>query len=232
VTAARGGVPEFVHEGFARFLRCGVLALGFARFACQACAHEHLVPLSCKTRGLCPSCGGRRMVALAQHLMAEVLPYVATRQWVQSVPFPLRYRLAYDQTLCTAVHRIVAAAVARRLGALARKAGVRGAETGSVTFVQRYGSGLNLNVHYDLVGLDGWFAPDASTFTRAPTPTQQDVERLLLRVHAQVMRLLQRRGLLDGDRTDELADESPPLSACYEGAVTQRVGLGPSKGRP
>jgi hypothetical protein len=29
------------------------------------------------------------------------------------------------------------------------------AETGSVTFVQRYGSGLNLNPHYHLIGLDG-----------------------------------------------------------------------------
>jgi hypothetical protein len=32
-----------------------------ARFQCDACAHDHFVPLSCKTRGLCPSCGGRRM---------------------------------------------------------------------------------------------------------------------------------------------------------------------------
>jgi Putative transposase/Transposase zinc-binding domain len=235
VTAEQGGAPDFVLEGFARFLRCGVLAHGFARFACASCRHEHLVSLSCKTRGLCPSCGGRRMAVLTQHIVDAVLPHVATRQWVLSVPFALRYRLAYDQTLCTAVHRILAAAVARRLRALARRAGVRDAQTGSVTFVQRYGSGLNLNLHYHLIGLDGWFAHDARgelAFTRAPTPTDRDVEQLILRVHAQTMRLLARRGLLEADSPDPLAEQTPPLAACYEGAVTQRVGLGPARGRP
>ncbi len=31
---------------------------------------------------------------------------------------------------------------------------------------------------------------------------------------------------------DKLTQESAALAACYEGAVTQRVGLGPTKGRP
>jgi Transposase zinc-binding domain len=55
VAAEAGGVPTFVHESFARLVRCGVLAFGFARFGCTSCGHDHLVPLSCKTRGLCPS---------------------------------------------------------------------------------------------------------------------------------------------------------------------------------
>jgi hypothetical protein len=58
VTSDAGGAPSFVNESFERFLRCGVLAHGFARFKCDSCDHEHFVPLSCKTRGLCPSCGG------------------------------------------------------------------------------------------------------------------------------------------------------------------------------
>jgi hypothetical protein len=55
VTADQGNVPSFVNESFARFLRCGVLAHGFARYQCSDCRHDHLVPLSCKARGLCPS---------------------------------------------------------------------------------------------------------------------------------------------------------------------------------
>jgi hypothetical protein len=61
-THEEGGAPSFVHDAFERFLRCGVLACGFARFRCTTCRHEHFVGLSCKARGLCPSCGGRRMM--------------------------------------------------------------------------------------------------------------------------------------------------------------------------
>jgi len=61
---ARGegaGLPAFVEREFRGFLGCGVLARGFARVRCGDCAFERLVPFSCKGRGFCPSCGGRRM---------------------------------------------------------------------------------------------------------------------------------------------------------------------------
>ncbi|MBN1669736.1 MAG: transposase zinc-binding domain-containing protein [Kiritimatiellae bacterium] len=35
---------------------------------------------SCKGRGFCPSCGGRRMADTAAHLVERVLPHVAVRQ--------------------------------------------------------------------------------------------------------------------------------------------------------
>jgi uncharacterized Zn finger protein (UPF0148 family) len=38
---------------------------GFARFSCDTCAFERLVPFSRKGRGFCPSCGGRRMTERA-----------------------------------------------------------------------------------------------------------------------------------------------------------------------
>ena len=37
-----------------------MLAHGFARFRCTNCEFERLVPLSCKGRGFCASCGSRR----------------------------------------------------------------------------------------------------------------------------------------------------------------------------
>jgi hypothetical protein len=171
VACGEGGTPSFVNESFERFLRCGVLAHGFARFQCAACKGEHFVPLSCKTRGLCPSCGGRRMMALTRHVLDATLPHVPVRQWVLSLPHALRYRVAYDQTLCTAIHRVLAGALRKRLRHLARNQGMRDAETGSVTFVQRYGGGLNLNPHYHLIGLDGWFVRNDGSlaFHRAPT---------------------------------------------------------------
>jgi len=70
--AARGtdgpGLPDFVEQEFRDYLMCGVLAHGFARVRCDTCALERLVPFSCKGRGFCPSCGGRRMTERAARL--------------------------------------------------------------------------------------------------------------------------------------------------------------------
>ena len=88
---------------------------------------------------------------------------------------------------------------------------------------------------YYLLSLDGWFlrASDGQlAFERAPSPRQNDVEGLLVAVHARVMRLLEQRGLLEPDAADALAEQASALAACYEGAILQRVALGPLRGRP
>jgi Transposase zinc-binding domain len=59
------GLPTFIDEEFRGFLRCGWLAGGFARFRCEGCRLDRLVPFSCKGRAVCPSCGGRRMAERA-----------------------------------------------------------------------------------------------------------------------------------------------------------------------
>ncbi|MGH8503998.1 MAG: transposase zinc-binding domain-containing protein [Gammaproteobacteria bacterium] len=73
-------LPEFVKEEFDAFLECGILAHGFLRLRCADCAHEKLVAFSCKRRGFCPSCGARRMVETAAHLVDHVIPRVPVRQ--------------------------------------------------------------------------------------------------------------------------------------------------------
>jgi len=67
-------LPAFVEQEFRDFLTCGILAHGFARLRCTECALERLVPFSCKGRGFCPSCGGRRMTESAARLVDGVLP--------------------------------------------------------------------------------------------------------------------------------------------------------------
>ena len=74
------GIPDYVREEFHEFLKCGVLAHGFLRVRCDDCRHEKLVAFSCKRRGFCPSCGGRRMAETAASLMDEVFPKVPIRQ--------------------------------------------------------------------------------------------------------------------------------------------------------
>ena len=74
------GLPRFVEQEFRDFLRCGWLAGGFARFRCTSCGLDRLVAFSCKGRGFCPSCGGRRMTERAAHLVDHVFPDVPVRQ--------------------------------------------------------------------------------------------------------------------------------------------------------
>jgi hypothetical protein len=126
------GLPQFVEREFREFLLCGVYEAGVARFQCDGCARERLVPFSCKGRGWCPSCGGRRMTERAAHLMDEVLPSVPVRQWVLTMPYRLRYQMAWNHGLSRAVLRLhtrVLRDVYRR-GARAR--GIAGGQTGMI----------------------------------------------------------------------------------------------------
>ena len=97
------GLPAFVEREFREFLTWGCLAAGFARFRCRACGADRLVAFSCKGRGFCPSCGGRRMTERAAHLVDHVFPEVPIRQWVLTLPVRLRYVLALDHVACRAV---------------------------------------------------------------------------------------------------------------------------------
>jgi hypothetical protein len=76
------GVPRWVEDDFRAYLRCGILAHGFARIRCDACAAERLVAFSCKGRGICPSCNACRMVEVAAHLTDHVLPPLPGCPWV------------------------------------------------------------------------------------------------------------------------------------------------------
>jgi hypothetical protein len=106
------GLPQFVEREFREFLTCGVLEHGVARFQCEGCAREHLVPFSCKGRAWCPSCGGRRMTERAAHLLDAVLPRVPVRQWVLTVPHRLRYQMAWNHGLSRAVLGVYARVLA------------------------------------------------------------------------------------------------------------------------
>ena len=45
------------------------------------------------------------MAETAAHLVDHVIPVVPVRQWVLSIPFALRYRLAYDSSLLSDMGR-------------------------------------------------------------------------------------------------------------------------------
>ena len=141
------GLPAYVRREFYDYLRCGILAHGFLRLGCNSCHKELLVPFSCKRRGFCPSCAARRMAQTAAHLVECVIPWVPTRQWVVSVPVPLRYWMAASQDLTAAVHTIIRTTIGQYYVNQAVPRGVPRdqVQPGSVTFIQRFGSSINLN---------------------------------------------------------------------------------------
>jgi len=101
------GLPAYVQREFYDYVQCGILAHGFLRLGCDTCKHEMLLAFSCKRRGFCPSCAGRRMAQTAGHLVTQVMPWVPTRPWVVSVPIPLRDWMASSQALTATVHTIM-----------------------------------------------------------------------------------------------------------------------------
>ena len=76
-------LPEFVRNEFESYLGCGLLCGGFARLQCGDCEATRLVAWSCKGRGWCPSCLGRRMASTAANLVENVLAQCTS--WLASV---------------------------------------------------------------------------------------------------------------------------------------------------
>ena len=120
-TAEAGSLPAFVIREFEHYLKCGQLEHGFATCVCERCGLTHLVPFSCKQRGFCPSCLGRRMNDLAIHLTENVMPEVPTRHWVCTAPWALRYRLGYDRKACSLFVRAFCRALSRSMQQRAKR---------------------------------------------------------------------------------------------------------------
>jgi hypothetical protein len=196
------GLPQFVEREFREFLRCGVYEAGVARFQCEGCAREHLVPFSCKGRGFCPSCGGRRMTERAAHLVDAVLPWVPVRQWGLTMPYRLRYQMAWNHGLSRAVLGVYTRVLGDVYTRGARERGIAGGQTGMVTALQRAGRALNANLHLHTLVLDGVFAAapgGALTFHPAPGPSDAEVAAALATIRHRVQRLLVRHGLEPAD---------------------------------
>ena len=82
------------------------------------------------------------------------------RQWVLSLPIPLRLLLDAHPRLLTPVLQVVHRGTTRFL---LDQAGLKAdaADSGAVTLIQRFGSAANLNVHLHCLVLDGVYRPGA-----------------------------------------------------------------------
>jgi hypothetical protein len=225
--AGGGELPAFVLDEIEAYLRCGIPVHGFLRVRCKDCGHSRVVAFSCKRRGFCPSCLGRRMADTAAFCVDYLFPQVPARQYVLSLPYALRFKMAYSADATSVVLGAFISAINSDLRRRARKRKLRGRlQTGSLTVVQRFGSSLNLNVHFHTIAMDGVYAqqPDGSVlFHPLPAPSDEDVAHLARSVCRKVTRHLRR---LKGPDDEQ----QPTLDHLANASVQGLVATGPRRG--
>jgi ribosomal protein S27E len=224
---------KFFTQEFEEYLQCGRLEHGFLRVRCESCHDEKLLAFSCQRRGFCPSCGARRMADSAAHLVDEVLPNKPIRQWVLSVPFPLRFLFAAQPSVMSKVlgivYRVISTFLIKRAGFTVKS----GAQTGSVTLIQRFGSALNLNLHYHMLYLDGVYDKQG-IFYPVKSPTYQDIENIAQMIAERVSGYLEKSGYLIRDLDTEYLDlntENEAIQSIIGASVTYRLAFGPNAGK-
>ena len=221
-------LPAFVRDELEGYLDCGLLSRGFALLKCENpdCRDKKLVAFSCKGRAFCPSCLGRRMAEASANLVDHVLPQVPLRQFVFTVPFELRARLAYDGKLLGAVGRIFVDSVLgfyRRTMRDVFRVGT--GQSGALTVVQRVSSDLRLNPHFHSIALDGVFVSNQDetlAFHRLPSLSYHDVAEILQTIRARVV-----AAIADGSRGRSSARRATLALAARE----REAGGGPAKDR-
>ena len=181
------------------------------------------------------------MADTAARWVDRVLPEVPWRQWVLTVPPPLRLSMAWDPALLTEVLTIFQRAIACRLRLLARRKGHRvgGGRHASVSVVQRWGSALNLNVHlHSLVAEGIWLGGESGPPVFVPVCVRDDdVVAVVRRVERRVLSLMAKRGLL-GEEDAEYVPAAPEVEpdrqfelGLLQASASMRIATGPRAGR-
>jgi len=239
IDAADRSLPAFVEREFGKFLGCGILAHGFARCRCKACGFDRLVAYSCKCRGWCPSCMGRRMADTAAFLTDCVLPDVPMRTWTLTLPQPLRYLVAYNSGVLGEVLNAFATSLTSWLRHRAKQelglASIKNVHAGMIVWIQRFGSAANLNVHFHSIATEGVYIKTGDGQLKWHTvaePSSAEVAQIAWNTCERVMKLLKRRGFcLAGDNPDELAEREPLLAACYAASIQGFIATGQRAGQ-
>jgi hypothetical protein len=185
------------------------------------------------------------MAQQAAHLVEQVIPWVPTRQWVVSLPIPLRYWMASSRELTAKVHTIIRRTIGQYYVNQAVKQGATRAsvQPGSVTFLQHFGGSINLNLHVHVIFLEGVYEDRSAQgltprFRPQAPPTDAEVAAMLHKISQRVIRHLRKRGYLEADTEDVVStgydptrDEDPELARTMAASVQQRIAFGERAGQ-
>ena len=105
-----------------------------------------------------------------------------------SFPIQLRYWIAPDWRLLGRILAITIRTIAGFQRKRAKERGFRSGESGSVTFVQRFGGSANLNIHFHTLMIEGVYREenDKAFFHELAPPTNEDIKQVLSQIQRRV----------------------------------------------
>jgi hypothetical protein len=193
------------------------------------------------------------MAETAAHLTDNVFPTsTIIRQWVLSMPVPLRYMCARNSKLQGKILRFTNSVIARAIKKSVQQRLnekypnnkiTRTLETGAVTLIQRFGGHVNLNVHFHMLHAQGAWEVSAAdgvalsaTFHSANNPTNEELLSCVEKIAKGVLRILKRMNLVEQDESghDVIAntnDGDDPLAGIQAASTQNKIALGIRKGQ-
>jgi hypothetical protein len=191
------------------------------------------------------------MAESAIHLCDEVFPEnVLVRQWVLSMPTPLRYMCAKNSGLKDKIlkltNRVIAHAIKESVPHFEQDK-VRKLEAGAVTLIQRFGGHVNLNIHFHMLHIQGAWeistepkGADANSksqvlFRPANNPSDDVVTACVRKIAQGTLKILKRLRLVEKDESghDVLTptDDEDPLSDIQSASTQNKIARGERKGK-
>ena len=152
------------------------------------------------------------MTETSTHLLDHIIPNVPIRQYVLSLPYPLRYWMASNKTLCGKVHKILASTVEDFYCDKKDK----NTRSGSIAFIQRFGGALNLNIHLHMLQIEGCYHKKTTgchKFKKHQSPHNDDIVKLVDKIRKRVIKLLIRLGYLQIHEYEQTEACNDPLFA-------------------
>ena len=103
----------------------------------------------------------------------------------------------------------------------------------------RFGSALNLNIHFHILFLDGVYVYRDNRpprFKRVKAPAKDELEDLVQLISRRVGRCLERQGLLEEDAESawldlDPAEDTDAMPQILGSSVSYRIAVGPQQGR-
>jgi hypothetical protein len=156
--------------------------------------------------------------------------------------------MAASRDLTAQVHTIIRTTIGQYYVNRAVQGGVERHKVhpGSVSFIQRFGSSINLNIHFHLLFLEGVYldrtaASRKPQFVKDEPPTDVDIATVVQKISHRVIRTLRHLGYLEAEAGlntvvatgyDPLGDAAPELARTMAASVQQRIAFGERAGQP
>lgn len=124
------------------------------------------------------------------------------------------------------IHRAISTDIIHRSGYLKKQA-----KTGAVTYIQRFGSALNLNIHFHMLFLEGVLTQEHGKmkFKRVKSPSHSNMEGLVNTISHRIAQYLEKTRLIqrDMDNTylDLPIDDEDSLLHLQAASVSYRIAV-------